>query len=221
MMMKLSTILPLLILFMSLPTELHGYHASDPRNSSVGTHQSAGSPVSVDLVLLERSQKQWKFRVTIKNTGEKAVLIVADPVRVDGDRGAYLSIDEHNPGLLEIAFTVFPPPIYTIYAPKDRVTFLQLDPGATHIEEVVWDEPFMDTKPPWGEWNDTKPIDVANVREAVAKVGVLPDDSALRATFANEPSPSGLERVESGPLKGKVLYKIQTIVPSNTVKLRE
>src|SRR5690242_17803966 len=123
MIMTLITILPLLFLFVSLPSEMHGYNASVLRNSSIGTHQSVGSPVVVDLVLLERSQKQWKFRVTIKNTGEKTVLIVADPVRVDGDRGPYLSVDEHNPGVLEIAFTVFPPPIYTIYAPQNHVTF--------------------------------------------------------------------------------------------------
>lgn len=219
MIMKLIAILPLLILFTSLTSEMHGYNASTPRNSSVGTHQSVGSPVSVDLVLLERSRKEWKFRVTIKNTGEKAVLIVADPVRVDGDRGAYLSLNEHNPGLLEIAFTVFPPPIYTVYAPKDRVTFLPLDPGASHIEEVVWDEPFKDTKPPWGEWNDTKAIDVANLREAIAKVGVLPDDPGVHAALINVAWPHGLETVESGPLKGKSLFEIQTIISSNTVKL--
>lgn len=31
-------------------------------------------------------------------------------------------------------------------------------PGATHTEEVVLDQPFKDTKPPWGEWQDTKRI---------------------------------------------------------------
>lgn len=221
MIMTLITILPLLFLFVSLPSEMHGYNASGLRNSSIGTHQSVGSPVVVDLVLLERSQKQWKFRVTIKNTGEKTVLIVADPVRVDGDRGPYLSVDEHNPRVLEIAFTVFPPPIYTIYAPQNHVTFLRLDPGATHVEEVAWHEPFKDTKPPWGEWNDTKPIDVTNVREVVAKVGVLPDDPNVHAALKNVAWPHGLETVRTGPLKGKALVEIQTIVSSNTVKLRE
>jgi len=219
MIMKLITTLPLLILFMSLPSKMPSHNGSDRMNSATGTHRSAGGPVVIDLVLLERTSKRFKFQVRIKNTGERAVLIVSDPVRVDGDRGAYLSVDDHNQGLLKIAFTVFPPPIYTIYAPKNHVTFLRLDPGATHVEEVVWDQPFKDTKPPWGEWHDTKRISVENLREAVAKVGVLPDDPGVNASFVNEVSPEGLERVMSGPLKGKVLNEIQTIVSSNTVKL--
>jgi hypothetical protein len=212
---KLITTLPLLILFMNLPSAMHGNNTSGSENSA---HQSVGGPV-VELVLLERSPKQLKFQVKIKNTGERAVLIVSDPVRVDGSRGAYLSLDEHKPDLLEIAFAFFPLPIYTIYAPKHRVTTLRLDPGATHVEHVVWDEPFKDTKPPWGEWIDTKRINVENVRQVVAKVGVLPDDPAVHAALVHVDNPRGLERAESGPLKGKVLYEIQALVSSNIVKL--
>jgi hypothetical protein len=169
--------------------------------------------------LLERTSKQLKFQVAIKNVGERAVLIVSDPVRVDGSRGAYLALDERNPTLLEIDFMVFPPPIYTVYAPKNRVSFLRLVPGSTHVEEVIWDEPFKDTKPPWGEWQDTKRINVENVRKVVAKVGVLPDDPAVHAALVNVAAPHGLEKAESGPSKGKVLYEIQTIVSSNIVNL--
>lgn len=212
---KLSAILSLLILFLSVPSGMH-INFSGSRKSA---HRIADSGVVVELDLLERSPKPLKFQVRIKNTGERAILIVSDPVRVDGDRGAYLSVDERNPGILEIAFTVFPPPLYTIYAPKNHVTFLRLDPGATHVEEVVWDEPFKDTKPPWGEWIDTKPINIENIREVLAKVGVLPDDPAVHATLVNVTKPHGMERVESGPLKGKALFEIQTIVTSNIVKL--
>lgn len=213
---KLSTILPLLIVLMSLSRAVPGINA---QGSAYGANRIPNGGAVVDLVLLGRSAKQLKFQVRIKNTSERAVLIVSDPVRVDGDRGAYLSLDEHDQNLLEIAFTVFPPAIYTILAPKNRVTFLRLDPGATHIEEVVLDNPFKDTKPPWGEWNDTKPINIENVRAVVAKVGVLPDDPAVHAALVNVASPEGLERVENGPLKGKALFEIQTIVSSGIVKL--
>lgn len=216
---KLITTLPVLILFMSLPNKMYGDDFSGSGKRATQTNQFAGGGVVVELVLLERSPKQLKFQVRIKNTSERAVLIVSDPMRVDGDRGAYLSLDERNPGLLEIAFAVFPPPIYTIYAPKNRVTFLRLDPGATHVEEVVLDEPFHDTKPPWGEWNDTKPINVENLRQVVAKVGVLPDDPGVHAALVNVYKPHGLERVNVGPLKGKALFEIQTLVSSNMVKL--
>lgn len=70
-----------------------------------------------------------------------------------------------------------------------------------------------------GEWIDTKPIHIENIHEVVAKVGVLPDDRAVHAAFANEAKPHGLERVENGPLKGKALFRIQTIVSSNIIKL--
>ena len=213
---KLSATLPLLILFMSLPSTMYG-NCSDSGNN---IHRFVdGDGIVVDLVLLEHSPKQLKFEVRIKNMGERAVLIVSDPVRVDGDRGAYLSLDERDPGLLEIAFAVFPPPLYTLLAPKHHVTFLRLDPGATHVEEVVLDDPFKDTKPPWGEWNDTKPINFENLRQVVAKVGILPDDPAVHALLVNLAEPHGLERVESGPLKGKALFRIQTIVSSGIVKL--
>ena len=72
----------LLIAFTALPSVLHGNNAADSGNSG---HESASGAV-VELVLLERSSKQLKFQVKTKNTGQRAVLIVSDPVRVDGDR---------------------------------------------------------------------------------------------------------------------------------------
>jgi len=216
---KLIGILPPLILLMNVLGGISGNDYADSGNSATETQTGAvGVPV-VDLVLLERTPKQLKFQVKINNTGERAVLIVSDPVRVDGSAGAYLSLDKSNPHLLEMDFTVFPPPLYTIYAPKNRVTFLRLDPGATHTEEVVLDQPFKDTKPPWGEWQDTKRINIENLQQVVARIGVLPDDPAVHAALINVPAPNGLERVSGGPLKGKMLLDIQTIVSSNVVKL--
>jgi hypothetical protein len=213
-MTKLITTLPLLIFLISLP----GINNDKTSGSDKNVTQSGGGAV-VELILVERSPKRLKFQVRINNSGERAVLIVSNPVRVDGDRGAYLSLNEHNPDLLEVAFAVYEPPIYTIYAPKHRVRFLRLGPGETHVEDVVLDEPFKDTKPPWGEWNDTKRIHIVNVREVVAKVGVLPDEPAVHASLVNVASPHGLERITSGPLKGKALFEVQTLVSSNVVKL--
>ena len=188
-------------------------------DTTTPTPEGAARATVVDLVLLERTPKQWKFQVKIINTGERAVLIVSDPVRVDGSVGAYLSVDNGSPGLLEIEFMVFPPPVYTIYAPKNCVTFLRLDPGATHTEEVLLHLPFKDTKPPWGEWQDTKPINIENIQHVIAKVGILPDDPAVHAALANVPSPHGLEMVTSGPLRGKALFEIQRIISSSKLRL--
>ena len=52
------------------------------------------------------------------------------------------------------------------------MNFERLDAGATHTEEVVLDVPFKDNmrKRPWGEWQDTKLIDIENIQQVVAKV---------------------------------------------------
>ena len=179
----------------------------------------SGAGVVVELVLLERKPNHLKFQVKIKNTSDVAVLIVSGPVRVDGSKGAYLSLNDSNRSLLEIQFTVFPPPIYTIYAPKDHVTFVRLARGATQIHEVLLEHPLKETKPPWGEWIDQKSLNFADIHQVVAKLGVLPDDPGVHSSLANVPSADGGEMVESGPLKGKALFKIQTIVSSNVIDL--
>jgi hypothetical protein len=212
--------LALLTIFMSILGGMTGNNSAEPESSVTSIQQVAAlNGVLVDLVLLERTPTRLKFQVQITNTRAIAVLVVSNPVRVDGSKGAYLSLNQNNADRLEIHFTVFPPPIYTIYAPKNRVTFLRLNSGATHIEQVVLDNPFNDTKPPWGEWQDTKPLDIRKIQHVVANVGILPDDPAIHAALSNVPSPDGLEVVESGPLKGKPLFEVQTIVSSKIIKL--
>lgn len=175
--------------------------------------------VTVDVVLLERTADRMEFEIKVTNAGEKAVLIVSDPIRVDGDRGAYLSLNKNNPAQLELRFEIFGPPVYTIYAPKNRVTFLRLEPGAIHQEKILLEGPLNDTKPPWGEWQDTHPIDMKNIQQVTARVGVLPDDPAIHAALKNAHSPEGLETVKSGPLKGEPLFKIQSVISSKILNV--
>src|SRR5688500_3997407 len=106
--------------------------------------------VTVDLLLLESTGTGLEFKTQVTNGSEKAVLVVSEPISVDGLRGAYLSLSEHNPAQLELRFEIFAPPLYTVYAPKNRVTFLRLEPGATHQERIVLQSPLKGTKPPWG-----------------------------------------------------------------------
>ena len=218
-MIKRIGILPLLILFMNVLSGTGGNTCAGSEDTATPTQERAARATVVDLVLLERTPKELRFQIKINNVGERAVLIVSNPVRVDGSPGAYLSVDNGSPSLLEIEFMVFPPPIYTVYAPKNRVSFVRLAPSATHTEEVVLNVPFKDTKPPWGEWQDTKLIDIEKIQHAVARVGVLPDDPAVHAALNNVPSPQGLEMVTIEALKGKALFEIQTIVSSNRLRL--
>jgi hypothetical protein len=163
---------------------------------------------------------QLDFNIKVTNGSEKAVLVVSDPIGVDGLRGAYLSLNEDNPTQLELRFEIFAPPPYTVYAPKNRVTFLRLEPGATHHERIVLQSPLKSTKPPWGEWQDTHSIDMTNVRQVVARVGILPDDPAIHAALENVRSPDGVEKVRSGPFQGKLLFEIQTVISSKIVNIR-
>ena len=175
--------------------------------------------VVVEAVLLERTQAHLRFQVRVRNASDKAVLIVSDPVRVEGSKGPYLSLNESNPGLLELRFELFPLPVHTIYAPKHRVTLLPLAPGATHLEDVMLKIPFRNTRPPWDESLRTSAIDIAKIHEVVAKVGIFPDDAAIRVMLSNIDAFHGLESPSSGPLKGKVLFEIQTVVSSKPLKL--
>ena len=176
--------------------------------------------VTVDLLLLERTATRLEFEIKVTNGSEKAVLVVSDPIRVDGLSGAYLSFNENNPAQLELRFEIFAPPVYTVYAPKNRVTFLRLEPGATHQEKILLQSPLKDTKPPWGEWQDTQPIDMTKIQRVIAKVGILPADPAIHAALENVRSPDGLEKVKSGPFQGKVLFEIQSVISSKIFNIR-
>ena len=168
----------------------------------------------------ESTGTRLEFKVRVTNDSEKAVLVVTDPIRVDGLRGAYLSLNENNPAQLELRFEIFASPLYTTYAPKNRVTFLRLEPGATHQERIVLQSPLKGTKPPWGEWQDTQSIDMTNIQQVVARVGILPDDPAIHAALENVRSPDGLENVRSGQFQGKLLFEIQSVICSKIVKVR-
>jgi hypothetical protein len=180
---------------------------------------SAKSDVVVSLRLLERTPNQLKFQIKVSNSGARPVLIVTDPVRLDGSKGVYLSLNEKDPTLLELGLEVFPPPPYTRLAPKNRVTFKQLEAGGTYEEEVVVQVPLEETKPPWGNMPDAQTIDITKVRQVRVNVGVLPDEPEVREAFANDPSPEGMEVIKSGPLKGESLFEIQEIVSSEKVPL--
>ena len=176
--------------------------------------------VTVELLLVERIASRLEFEVKVTNGSKNAVLVVSNPIRVDGSSGAYLSVSENNPAQLELRFEVFAPPVYTIYAAKNRVTFLRLEPGTTHQEKVLVQTPLKDTKPPWGEWSNTQPIDLTNIQQVVARVGLLPDDPAIHAALENVRSPEGLEKVKTGPFQGKRLFEIQSVISSKIFKVR-
>ena len=181
--------------------------------------ETAAEPVAVDLALLKRTPTRLEIQVKVKNLGERPVVVVTDPVRLDGSEGVYLSLNENDSSQLELAFAVYPPPFYTRLAPKTRVTFRRLEAGGAYQTNVVLDTPLKDTKPPWGETPNTELIDLAKIHQIRANVGILPDDPGVHDAFTNNRSPDGFELVKKGPFKGKLLFELQALVSSRILKL--
>ena len=219
--LKIVTILPTLILVMAALCGVGGRTSVFAMSNVTGAQAATDTAgVTVELLLVERTTSRMEFEVKVANGSEKAILVVSNPISVDGLKGPYLSLDENNPAQLELLFKIFAPAVYTVYAPKNHVTFLRLAPGAMHQEKILLQNPLKDTKPPWGDWQDTQPIDITNIQRVVARVGVLPDVPAIHAALENVVSPAGLEKVKSGPFQGKRLFEIQSVISSKIFNVR-
>ncbi|HEX3248228.1 MAG TPA: hypothetical protein VHS05_02285 [Pyrinomonadaceae bacterium] len=172
--------------------------------------------ISITLRVVERTPTILKFYLQLKNVGEHAVLIVSEPVRIDGSKGMYLALGKGDSSLLEVSSQIFPPPNYDIVVPKHRVTYKMLAPGTDYEEEIVLQTPLTETEPPWREMLTPRDIDLTKIQYVEVRVGVLPDEPEVRQAI--ERSSTGLEIVKSGPLKGKPLFAIQSLL-SSKIKL--
>jgi hypothetical protein len=172
--------------------------------------------VTVNLRMVELTPTRIKFHLQVKNAGDHSVLIVSDPVSVEGSEGMYLSLGTDDVSLLEVSSQVFPPPNYTILAPKHRVTYRSLDPGTAYEKDILLEAPLTETEPPWRGMLTPRAIDLTRIHYMELKVGVLPDEPGVREAFATELSPTGLEFVRSGSLKGKSLFRLQYIASTKT-----
>jgi hypothetical protein len=193
--------------------------ATPAQQNTMASASSKETRVNASIELLERTSSQLKFRLKVTNEGDYPVLIVTDPVRADGTTGPYLLLAEDDPSLLKLAFEVFPPPAYTILAPKNRVTYASLEPDKTYEKEVLLIAPLVETKPPWGtDWR-AEAINISAIRDVYVGVGVLCDQPEVREAFASERTPTGLEMIKQGELKGKSLFEIQTTVLSKRIHI--
>lgn len=62
-------------------------------------------------------------------------------------------------------------------------------------------------------------INLEKIQQVRANVGVLPHDVGVHEAMANEISADGFELVKSRPLRGKLLFELQTLVSSKILKL--
>jgi hypothetical protein len=175
--------------------------------------------IKVSLNLLQRTSTQLKFEIEVKNLGGGSAFIVTNPVRLDGTKGVYLSLNEDDPTLLELRLEVFPPPVYTRLAPKTKVTLKRLESDEIYKEEFILKTPFEETKPPYGRTPNKRPIQLSEVQHIIARLGVFPDESGVRGELVNDSCCTGLETTESGLFKGKPLFEIQKVISSEKIKL--
>jgi hypothetical protein len=146
------------------------------------------------------------------------------PMRSNGSKGGYFALDPQDPSILNVGVRLYPPPNYSIYSNQTQVMLKQLDPGATHLEQITLAFPAKETSPPY-KGVEFEKIDTGKIRAVRAAVGLLPDDEGIRDFLGRkqargiEPNAGGLELIQKGPHTGKSLYEVQEIAWSPTLKL--
>lgn len=191
------------------------------RQVELQSDDKATGGVEIKVRLVRKLSEMWEFEVSAHNSGSEDVFIVTEPVRSNGSRGGYFSLDPQDPSILDIGILLYPPPGYSIYSNQTRLTLKRLNPGATHLEQLIVSFPARETSPPY-KGLEFEALDNAKLRGVRAAIGILPDDEGIRH-FLNRkqgigPYVAGIELVESGPHKGKSLYEVQTIVRTPTVE---
>ena len=187
-------------------------------------HQQQVSHIEVRVQILQRLHDRWEFELSAHNPGSEPVFIMTAPMRSNGSRGGYFELDPQDPSILNISVRLFPPPEYCIYSNQTQVILKQLDPGATHVEQITLAFPAKETSPPY-KGVEFERLDTGKIRAVRAAVGILPDDEGVRDYLLRkqgrglEPNAHGLELVHKGPHKGKSLREVQEIVWTQTLKL--
>jgi hypothetical protein len=80
------------------------------------------SKVEASLRLLRRLPDRWEFELTAQNTGSRAVFIMTEPVRSNGLKGPFLTLDQNDQSVLELGIQLYKSPDYCIYSNQTGVT---------------------------------------------------------------------------------------------------
>jgi hypothetical protein len=190
--------------------------------SGAKTKRLSRENIDVNLKLINKSSYCWEFEVVVENQGQEPVLIMTDPIRIDGSRGIYMSVAKEDPSTLELSIRLYDPPPYFLYVDKTRVRAAQLAPGAIHSERFVVNFPYKETFPPYGEYPVQRQVDNAKIKFMKVFVGVLPDEQGIRELLQHKVSNyvvNGYESLLKGRFKGKHLIDLQTVFSSKKVEL--
>lgn len=164
---------------------------------------------------------KWEFEFTTQNSGSNPVFILTEPMRSNGSKGAYFTLDPQDPSILEIGILLYRPPDYSIYSNQTRVSLKLLNPGVKYIELITVMFPARETSPPYKGLEYEK-LDRSKLLGARAALGILPDDEGIRDFLRRKegigPYAGGLELIDRGALSGKSLYEAQEVIHSPTIK---
>lgn len=188
-----------------------------------GVDDYVAGHVKVALQLVRARRDGWDFQVTVKNEGERAVFVMANPRRTDGTRGHYFSSDGNTPATLNVSSRVYPLPPYTLYSDYAHVELKQLAPHTSYTELITINVPLSETMPPYPGVPVSKPIDLTKVKYVRASVGVLLDEEGVRDFLQKKigigPYTNGLDPITKGTFKGKRVVDMQVVISSNPVEV--
>lgn len=201
-------------------TERHSNFQQPPAGK---THSVPIEGVELTLHLLRASDAKWEFELTVHNSSVKSVFVMAEPVRSNGSRGAYLSIDTTDQSVLVIGVLLYSLPDYSIYSNHAGVALKRLEPNGNYNQVLSVTFPSRETSPPYKDPLEFKMIAQPKVRFARAVLGVLPDEEGVQGFLDRKerigPYADGVEMMESGAYKGKRLIEIQSLALSPKIKV--
>lgn len=178
--------------------------------------------VKTSLCLLRMLPDRWEFELNAQNTGSQSVFIMTEPVRSNGSKGSYLTLNQSDPSILEIGIQLYPSPSYSLYSNQTHVRLKRLEPGGQYIEQLIVPFPSQETSPPY-KGLEHEMIDKSKVRSARAAIGILPDEEGIQDILRRKEGigvyAGGLEIIERGSFKGKQLYEVQAIIRTPAIKL--
>lgn len=99
--------------------------------------------------ILNLDKNELNLQFVLKNKSSESIYVSANPVRVLGEKGYYLSLDNATNSVLEISSRVFQPPLYSVYRNYTRVQLKELKPNEEMKENISLKSPVMETDPPF------------------------------------------------------------------------
>jgi hypothetical protein len=164
----------------------------------------------------------WELETTITNRGRNSVLIMTEPVRVDGSKGPYIMLNKMAQGSLDVQVQLYRLPIYSIYTNRTLVRLERLGPGQNRTEKLEITFPTEETMPPYGETPERNPVLRDQIKVLNVSLGILPDEEGIRDILQRKsvgPWVDGLEELMTGAHRGKRLIELQTVVCSGSIRL--